>query len=231
VPDPVLLVPGLGCSPRLYGEQISLLWRHGSVTVADTTRDDTIAAMARRALAAAPLRFALAGLSMGGYVAFEIMRQAPERVARLALLDTSARPERPEQTVLRKERIALARAGRFAEILDMQFPLLVHQSRRTDAMLKGIVNAMHEDVGAAAYLRQQQAIMARADSRPLLAAVSCPTLVLVGDSDELTPPAHAEEMAAGIKGSRLVMVAACGHLATLERPAEVNAALEEWMNA
>jgi pimeloyl-ACP methyl ester carboxylesterase len=231
VPDPVLLVPGLGCSPRLYGEQISLLWRHGSVTVADTTRDDTIAAMARRALADAPLRFALAGLSMGGYVAFEIMRQAPERVARLALLDTSARPERPEQTVLRKEHIALARAGRFAEVLDMQFPLLVHQSRRTDAMLKGIVNAMHEDVGAAAYLRQQHAIMARADSRPLLAAVSCPTLVLVGDSDELTPPAHAEEMAAGIKGSRLVVVAACGHLATLERPAEVNAALEEWMNA
>ncbi len=187
--------------------------------------------MARRALAEAPPRFALAGLSMGGYVAFEIMRQAPERVAKLALLDTSAQPERPEQTVLRKERIALARAGRFAEVLDMHFPLLVHQSRRTDAMLKGIVNAMHEDVGAAAYLRQQHAIMARADSRPLLAAISCPTLVLVGDSDELTPPAHAEEMAAGIKGSRLVVVTACGHLATLERPAEVNAALEEWMSA
>jgi pimeloyl-ACP methyl ester carboxylesterase len=226
-----LLVPGLGCSARLYADQVPCLWRHGPVTVADTTRDDTMGAMARRILADSPPRFALAGLSMGGYIAFEIMRQAPGRVAKLALLDTSAQPERPEQTALRKERIALTQAGRFSEVLEAHFPLMVHESRRNDAGLKAIVRAMHDEVGADVYLRQQHAIMGRVDSRPSLAAIACPTLVLVGDSDVLTPPAHAEEMAAAIKGSRLVSVPACGHLATLERPAEVNAALQEWISS
>jgi pimeloyl-ACP methyl ester carboxylesterase len=225
-----LLIPGLGCSARLYGEQIPMLWRHGPVTVADTARDDTMGAMARRILADAPPRFALAGLSMGGYIALEIMRQAPARVAKLALLDTSAQPERLEQTALRKERIALTKAGRFAEVLERHYPLLVHASRHDDTALKAIHDAMHDDVGPDAYLRQQQAIMGRADSRPTLAVIACPTLVLVGDSDTLTPPAHAEEMAAGIKGSRLVVVPDCGHVATLERPAEVNAALKQWID-
>jgi pimeloyl-ACP methyl ester carboxylesterase len=166
---------------------------------------------------------------MGGYIALEIMRQAPGRVAKLALLDTSAQPERAEQTALRKERIALTKAGRFAEVLEAHFPLLVHVSRHGDAALKATLRAMHAEVGPDAYLRQQHAIMGRADSRPSLAAIACPTLVLVGDSDTLTPPADAEVIAAGIKGSRLVVVPACGHVATLERPAEVNAALEEWI--
>jgi pimeloyl-ACP methyl ester carboxylesterase len=125
----------------------------------------------------------------------------------------------------------LTQSGRFAEVLETHFPFLVHECRRNDAVLKAVVRAMHDEVGPDAYLRQQRAIMGRADSRPLLAAIACPTLVLVGDSDVLTPPAHAEEMAAGIKGSRLVAVPLCGHLATLERPAEVNAALEEWISS
>jgi pimeloyl-ACP methyl ester carboxylesterase len=118
---PVVLVPGLTCSARLYADQIPALWRLGPVTVADHTRDDSIAAVARRILAAAPPRFALAGLSMGGYIAFEIMRQAPERVAKLALLDTSARGEAPEQTERRKAVIALAKSGRYAEVADIAF--------------------------------------------------------------------------------------------------------------
>ena len=226
---PTVLIAGLNCSARLYADQIPALWQFGPVIVADHRRDDSMAAMARRILAAAPPRFALVGLSMGGYVAFEIMRQAASRVAKLALLDTGARGEAPERTEQRKPLIALAKSGRFGEILQSQYPTLVHSSRHNDAALKATVRAMNEETGADAYLRQQQAIMTRVDSRPSLAAIKCPTLVLVGDSDEPTPPELAREMADAIAGAKLVVVADCGHLSTIERPIAVNRALAEWM--
>jgi len=226
---PIVLIPGLNCSARLYAEQIPALWPFASVTVADHTRDDSISAIARRILAAAPPRFALAGLSMGGYIAFEIMRQARERVAKLALLDTGARPETAEQTKARLPRIALAKNGRFAEETELQFPKLVHRSRHGDAALKNIVRAMADETGADVFLRQMHAVMKRADSRPGLSAIACPTMVIVGDDDELTPPAAAQEIAAGISGARLVVIPECGHLSTLEQPEAVNAALVEWM--
>jgi pimeloyl-ACP methyl ester carboxylesterase len=226
---PIVLVPGLNCSARLYGEQVPALWPFGPVTVADHARDNSMSAIARRILAAAPPRFALAGLSMGGYIAFEIMRQAPGRVARLALLDTAARPETAEQTKARLPRIALAESGRFGEETNLQFPKLVHRSRHGDAALKHLVRTMADETGADAFLREMKAVMGRADSRPGLSAISCPTLVLVGDGDELTPPAAAQEIAAGISGARLAVIPECGHLSTLERPEAVNAALVEWM--
>jgi pimeloyl-ACP methyl ester carboxylesterase len=228
-PLPTLFIPGLSCSARLYAAQIAGLWRCGPVTVADHTRDETMGAIAAGILRVAPPRFALVGLSMGGYLAFEVLRQAQERVARLALLDTSARPDRPDQMAVREQRIALARAGRFAAITDQMFPLLVHSSRHADADLRRVVRQMDEDTGAAAYVRQQTAIMGRADSRPDLATIRCPTLVLVGDGDALTPPELAREMADGIAGARLVVVPECGHLSTLERPEAVSEALVEWM--
>jgi pimeloyl-ACP methyl ester carboxylesterase len=230
-PLPVLLVPGLNCSARLYAEQIPALWRFGPVTIADHTRDDSMDAIAARILAAAPPRFALAGLSMGGYIALTILRQAPERVRRLALLDTSARPETPEQSARRKPQIALAQMGRFAEVPALQFPLFVHRNRQNDDALRARVRAMAEETGAEAFLRQQNAIMTRPDVRPLLGTIRCPTLVLVGDGDELTPPALAQEIAAGIAGSRLVVIPDCGHLSTMEQPDAVNRALAEWMTA
>ncbi len=228
-PCPILLVPGLACSPRLYAEQIPALWHFGPVTVADHTRDDTMTAIAQRILDAAPQRFALVGLSMGGYIAFEILRQAPERVARLALLDTSARPDTPEATERRTRAIALVREGRYRDVTDGLFAMLVHPSRTKDETLRGINRLMAEDVGPEAYIRQQTAIMTRADSRPTLAAIRCPTLVLVGDSDQLTPPPLAQEMAAGVAGATLVTVPDCGHISTLERPEAVTQALTDWM--
>jgi pimeloyl-ACP methyl ester carboxylesterase len=226
---PVVLVPGLNCSARLYAEQIPALWQFGPVTVGDHRRDDSMAAIARRILADAPPRFALAGLSMGGYIAFEILRQAAARVAKLALLDTGAGAEVPERTAQRKPLIALAQQGRFAEITEDQFPLLVHRSRHGDTALKAQVRAMNQETGPEAYCRQQHAIMGRPDSRPGFAAISCPTLVLVGDEDQLTPPALAHEMAGGIRGARLVVVPECGHLSTMERPQAVTQALLDWM--
>jgi pimeloyl-ACP methyl ester carboxylesterase len=170
---PLVLVPGLLCSARLYAPQIVALWPHGPVAVADHRRDAEVGAIAARILADSPPRFALAGLSMGGYIALTMLKLAPDRVAKLALLDTSARPDLPEQ----------------------------------------------------------KAIMSRPDSRPLLGTIRCPTLVLVGEGDELTPPELAREIAAGITGARLTVVPDCGHLSTIEKPEAVNAALAEWLVA
>src|SRR3974377_437268 len=158
---PVLLVPGLTCTARLYSEQIPALWQFGPVTVADHRRDDSMQDIARRILATAPPRFALAGLSMGGYIAFEIMRQAPERVAKLALLDTGSRPETPDQSERRRLLMRLAKEGRYAEIPEQAFPIYVHPNRHNDQALKRIVREMTEATGGTAYLRQQQEILTR----------------------------------------------------------------------
>ena len=226
---PTLLIPGLAVSARLYAHQIPALWRFGPVMVADHTRQSSMAELARDILADAPPRFALAGLSMGGYIAFEIVRQAPGRVVKLALLDTSARPDTPEQSEGRRARIAMAQAGDFAAIPALMFPGLVHARRREDAVLKAIVEEMAAETGAEGFIRQQTANMGRPDSRPGLTAIQCPTLVLVGDGDELTPPALAREIAEGIPGARLEIVPDCGHLSTLERPEAVTQKLAGWL--
>jgi pimeloyl-ACP methyl ester carboxylesterase len=228
-PLPLILIPGLLDSARLYENQLPQLWRLGPVMVADHTRDDSMGGIARRILAHAPPRFALAGLSMGGYVCFEILRQAAERVAKLALLDTSARADTPEASAMRRAQMALATGGRFAEGVEAQFIRLVSPARRADAVLRATNRRMAEEVGPEAFVRQQRAIMGRPDSRPGLAAIVCPTLVLVGEQDELTPPERAREMAAGIRGAHLVTVPDCGHLSALEQPEAVTGALREWL--
>lgn len=226
---PVVLVPGLACTPLLYRDQLPELWRCGPVFIADHRRDETIAGMADRLLAAAPPHFALAGLSMGGYVAFEIMRRASRRVLRLALLNTSARPDTPGKTERRQTQIALAENGGYTDIPDLLFPFYFHPSRQDDERLRGIVRRMAEETGPEAFVRQQKAIMHRPDSRPGLADIQCPTLVLVGDSDRLTPPDQAAEIANGIAGAQLVTVPECGHLSTLDQPQHVTQVLVGWL--
>lgn len=227
---PILLVPGLNCSPRLFAAQVPALWQLGSVTVADHRRGKTMAEIANHILASAPTRFRLAGLSMGGYLALEIMRQQPARIAKLALIDTSARPEVPAQTERREKLIALAEAGWFpGEVNDVLWPLMVDPSRQSDAALRAEMDRMGEDVGAEAFVRQQRAIMGRADSRPLLATIACPTLVIVGETDLLTPPSHADELANGIAGARLVRLPGCGHMSTMEKPDEVTELLVRFL--
>jgi pimeloyl-ACP methyl ester carboxylesterase len=222
---PVVMIPGLLCSARLYAQQLPALWPLGPVTIAAHTRDDSMAGIARRILADAPPRFALVGLSMGGYISFELLRQAPERIVRLALLDTAARPDTPEASEARRTQVALAAGGRFEEVIDGLYTRLVHPLRRDDPGLRELNRVMGREVGVAGYCNQQQANINRPDSRPQLGGIRCPTLVLVGDSDQLTPPDRAAEMANGIRGATLVTVPECGHLSTLERPEVVNAAL------
>jgi len=227
---PLVLVPGLLCSARLYAAQVAALWPFGPVTVADHRRDAEIDAIGARILKDAPPRFALAGLSLGGYVAFAMLRLAPERIAKLALLDTQARSDTPEQKAGREKLIAMTKAGKFAEVVDLLTLRFLHRNRHNDEALKRVVRDMADETGVQAFVRQQKAIMSRPDSRPLLADIRCPTLMLVGDGDELTPPELAREIAGGVSGARLVVVPECGHLSTLEKPEAVNAALIEWLS-
>jgi pimeloyl-ACP methyl ester carboxylesterase len=220
-----VLVPGLLCSVRLYAEQLPALWRLGSFSIADHRRDADLPGIARRLLAAAPARFALVGLSMGGYIAFEVLRQAPERVQRLILLDTTARGETVEQTRHRRRLIELAQSGSFDQVPEQLFPLYVHRQRHSDAGLQQLLRTMAEETGAESFVRQETAIMNRPNSLPGLSAIRCPTTVIVGEGDELTPPDMAREIASGIPHAQLIEVADCGHLSTVERPAEVTAAL------
>lgn len=228
--DPLVLIPGLACTSRLFEPQIAALSGERTVLVADHTRDDSMPAIAARLLRDAPERFALAGLSMGGYVALEVMRQAPERVARLALLDTSARPDSVEASQDREGLIALAQAGRLAEIHSKLWPRLVHPDRLSDSALYEILFDMIRETGAEAYIRQQRAIMARADSRPMLPGIEIPTLVLVGEGDVITPPEIAREMAEMIEWASLVVVPDSGHMSTLEQPERVTQALTLWLD-
>jgi pimeloyl-ACP methyl ester carboxylesterase len=226
---PILLVPGVVCSPRIFGPVVPALWRFGPVTVANHIRDDNVGAIARRILAEAPPRFALAGHSMGGYIAFEIIRQAPERVAKLALMNTQARPDTPEATTRRRGMIARAQGGDYRGVIDELFQGFVHPSRREDASLRQLVNDMGDDVGPEAFVRQQMAVMSRPDSRPTLAWIKCPTLVLTGDEDNTVPNSLSTEMANGIPGAKLLILPNCGHLPPLEQPQATADALVEWL--
>jgi pimeloyl-ACP methyl ester carboxylesterase len=225
----LVLVPGLNCTRELFGPQITAFEGSRPIHVADHTRDESIPAIARRLLAEAPPRFALSGLSMGGYIALEVMRQAPERVARLALLDTSARADTEEGRANRERLMALANAGRFDEVTNLLWERYVARHRRDDPALAEIVMGMQRATGPEVFLRQQRAIMNRVDSRPDLPGIEIPTLVLVGEEDGVTPPEHAREIADAIEWASLVVVPGCGHLSTLESPAVVNQALEAWL--
>ena len=228
----LVLVPGLLCDAQLWRAQLESLPDVAEMWVADHTRSATMAGVARDVLADAPFEeFALAGLSMGGYISLEIMRQAPQRVRRLALLDTAARGESPEQTEQRNSFIELAERGRFLGITETLMPLLIHPSRLADRALTDAIKLMAKNVGKVAFVRQQRAIMSRAESRPLLAAIKCPALVLCGRQDQLTPLDRHEEMAAGINSAKLEVLEDCGHMSTMERPDQVNRALRQWLAA
>lgn len=228
---PLALCPGLLCDERLWRHQLAALADRADCRVPDLSQDDSTAAMARRVLDTMPERFALCGLSMGGYVAFEVLRQAPERVLRLALLDTRAGLDTPEAAARRRGLMELAGKGEFKGVTPRLLPQLLHEKHLRDETLTTLVMDMAAAVGRNGFLKQQTAILNRADSRPLLPAIGVPTLVLCGRQDALTPLALHEEMAAGIPGARLEVVEEAGHLSPLEQPEAVNRALGDWLAA
>lgn len=225
----LVLLPGLLNDARLWAHQAAALADVAGVAVADLTRDNSLAAMAERVLASAPRHFALAGLSMGGYVAMEIVRRAPGRVERLALLDTTARPDSPEQTQRRLDAIRLAEGGGFDKVMPTMLPNLLHPAHLSVESIAGLAKAMAKSVGADAFIRQQTAIMGRPDSRRDLPDISCPAMVLCGRQDTLTPLDRHQEMADLIPGATLAVIEDCGHLSAIEQPEAVSAALRAWL--
>ncbi len=222
----VLLLPGMLCDRRLWQPQADALGT--IVQYADTTRDDTFEAMAARALEEAPPRFAVAGLSMGGILAFEIWRQAPERVTHMAVLDTNPHPDTPERRSLRLEQIAKAMSGGLRELaVDSLKPLYLAAANRDDEALLNLVLDMAMDIGPEVFERQSHALRNRPDSTPTLETIDCPALVLCGEEDSLCPPAYHTLMAERIGGARLRIVENCGHLSSLEQPEVVTRELQQ----
>ncbi|MGE3475074.1 MAG: alpha/beta fold hydrolase [Rhodospirillaceae bacterium] len=228
-PQHLILIPGLLLDEGLWRHQAEYLKDTVRVTVADVTKDDTIPAMAERLLAEAPPSFALAGLSLGGYVAQEIMRRAPARVERLALVATNARADNEEQRKNRTSLIKLTEIGKFKGVTPRLLPSFVHPDRLNDPRVAGVVMEMAERVGQEAFVRQQQAIMVRKDGRADLEAIRVPTLILAGRQDLLCPPKVQEEMAARLTNARLVFIEECGHLPPLERPHATTAVFRYWL--
>jgi pimeloyl-ACP methyl ester carboxylesterase len=218
-----VLVPSQLCTALAWQYQVPMLEELGSVTVAVQRDHDTVGAMAQSVLDAAADRFTLMTHGMGGFVAFEIMRRAPQRVERMVLISALAPADTPKQTARREGYLRLVEQGKFDGIIEERIPMLVHPDRVNDATLVAILRRMAADTGAASFLNQQRAIMARPDSVPTLAAIPCPTLLLFGRQDGITTIEHQQQMLAGIKGARLEILEDCGHMAMLEKPAETNA--------
>ncbi len=225
----LVLVPGLLTDRALFAPQLEALSDVADITVANVVEDDSMEGFAARLLAEAPQQFAIAGLSMGGYIAQEVMRRAPERVRGLALLDTNARADRPEQQEARREFVRRAESGDFMDVVDEMFPMLVAPSRLDDAALKQTCADMAARVGVVGFARQQNAIINRADGRGDLKAVRVPALVLCGAEDAMTPPKVHQEMVDQLPDCEYVVIDGCGHLSTLEAPDTVNAAFRRWL--
>ena len=228
-PIPLILLPGLLCDEALWAHQTKTLADIADITVADMTQDDTVEGMSERVLSGAPETFALAGLSLGGFAAQEIMRQAPERVERLALLDTSANSDTLDRKKRRQGFIAQLGLGEFRGVTLKLLPFLIYEGRLDDAALVAVIKASAQNVGLEAFTRQQHAILSRPDGCEDLKKIACPTLVLCGRQDALTPLTGHEEMAAAIPNASLVVIEDCGHLAPMERPRKVSAAMRYWL--
>lgn len=225
----LLILPGLLEDADAFTHQIESLREGRNVIVADLTRSETIADLAKQALRQAPAGpVSLAGHSMGGYVALEVMRQAPDRVQRLALLNTHARPDSPESTENRRRLMALAEKD-FPAVIQSLLPKLVSEEHVMDLDITGAISEMALGIGKDAFIRQEQAIIGRIDSRPHLPRIKCRTLVLAARKDALMPVDLLEELARGIPKSTLAIVEDSGHMASIEQPEEVTQLLRAWL--
>lgn len=228
---PLVLVSGQLCTERIWHDQIVHLQDVAEITTFCPADDDTVAQAARRILDAAPPRFALGAHAMGGFVAFEILRQAPGRVTRLALLATNAEADPPSQLERRQAYARMAAGGRFEELIEQRYPLVLHPSRVDDPAYRAVVAEMARAIGAQRFLHQQNIVLSRPDSRPALGAIRCPCLLIVGREDRLATVAQHRDIAARVPHAELHVIEDCGHFSTVEKPDEVNRLLRGWLRA
>jgi len=228
----IVLIPGLAADQRMWQAQQTEIGARWPTAVASAHRSrDSITAMAQAVLDEFAGDLVLCGASMGGMVALEATRLAPSRVRALALLGTVAHPETPEMHRLRSDAIQLFEQGRAEEIIRANVALAFHPENAADPALTGLYLEMVLDAGTEALIRHNRAVMARPDARPHLERIGCPTLVLCGEADQLTPAEHSEVIAAHIPGARLELIPRSGHMLTMEQPEQVNRLLQDWIAA
>lgn len=228
--QPLLLAPGTLCDRLLWSAQIEALSPDADISVPDHTRHNSLSGIAKDILAHAPPRFSIAGLSMGGFIIFELWRQAPERIQRIALLNTNARPADPGfEFSICEQLLEQARTEGVAAVAETLIPHFLSPPRQNDEAMRQIVFAMAEATGVENFHNQMQACLKRPDSRPDLPRVSAPTLIISGLEDPLTPPEQHEEMAELLPNASFEIIDDCGHLSTIEQPDAVNALLQDWL--
>ena len=227
--EPLVLVPGMMCDARIYWPQVEVLSREMNVTVACATQGERIEEIASNILMGLPAKFALAGLSMGGIVAMEILRRAPERVTRLCLMDTNPLAETPQSAAGYEPMIVGVKAGRLDEVMRgfMKPDYLAPGPQRMKVL--GLMAEMARDLGPEVFLRQVRALQKRRDQQSTLRKCKVPALVMCGAHDGLTPPKRHSFMAELIPYAKLEIVEEAGHVPTLEAPEVVTALLREWM--
>lgn len=228
---PLILVPGLLCTEDLWRDQIQALDDIAETTVPRHDQHESIEQIATEILKSAPAEFALAGLSMGGYIALEIALRAPERIRKLALIDTRADEDTPKDKKKRQDFIRLVQRGTtFKGVTESLLPMLIHPDRFQDTDLTGRIYKMAQDIGRDGFIRQETAILNRKDRNEELAKIKCPTLVLCGNEDALIPAPVQQQMSKKIPDSEFRIIDKCGHLPTMERPVESNMALRDWLS-
>ena len=225
----LILIPGSLNDARVWDAQAAGLAAYADIRIADITSRESTASMAAAVLAGAPQRFALAGFSLGGYVALEVLRLAAPRITGLALISSSARPEHPDAVPGREKMIALAQKD-FPRMLAGMRPFMLAAANAGNADLNARLDKMMVAVGPATFVRQSRAVIARADSRDLLAGISCPTLVACGREDRVTPPALSAEMASAIAGARLELIDNAAHMLPMEAPDSLTRAMRRWLD-
>jgi pimeloyl-ACP methyl ester carboxylesterase len=226
--EPLVMVPGLVCDAEVWHHQVRHLRDAADISIPAVDTGDTMEHMAEHVLASAPPRFALAGFSMGGYVALEVLRQAPERVLRLALLDTSARADTPEKSAGRRAAIDAIAQSRYRDVVEGMMPVLLHPDRQ-NGPLADLVRTMTDRLGPEVFARRHQAMLTRSDSRDLLRTADHPVRVICGRQDAMSTLAEHEEMADLAPRSRLSIIDECGHMSIIERPHAVSALLRDWL--
>jgi pimeloyl-ACP methyl ester carboxylesterase len=224
----LVLVPGLVCDVEVWRNQVDHLDDIANPFIPTVDAAETMAEMARSVLDAAPERFALAGFSMGGYVALEMLRQAPERITRLSLLDTSARTDTPEKTAWRHKVIAACRRGEYTSVIADMIKILLHPKHQTGPLLE-FVYAMTRRVGADVYERRQRAQMTRSDSREMLARTNINVRVICGRQDGMSSMTEHAEIAELAPRGRLSVIEECGHMSLIEQPHAVSALMRDWL--
>lgn len=228
--EPILLVPGMMCDARVFGPQIDDLSRDYTLQVANVARAESIREMAAEAIHHAPARFALAGHSMGGIVAMEILRRVPERVTRIALISTTPLAETPAQAAWREPQIIKAQTGRLDEAMREALSLDNLAPGAGRARVLAVLDAMARDIGPQTFIRQSRALQRRPDAQKVLVSTKAPAMVLCGGHDKLTPVKRHSFMAELIAYAELAVIEEAGHVPMLEAPDKVNMALRAWMD-